>query len=349
MGPGFVLAQKQKIKVTTEGATIRVKPDAASEVMAAPEVGTVYEVEAKIEDWFEIKITTDLGVTVTGYIHSMYVETEEPAAPEAKPAEPEEAKEVKEAEPEPVQPAPTAVPKTLKQGERPIQLSLRLGGLYAPMAGYDYEFTATYYDEPMTVTESVAKAGGAGPNFELGIRFLKFIEITAGFSSTSKEMAGKYGFSLPNRYMYNDIAYDDAEESPTRKVTVLDFGINFHPVRKGFLRPYFGLGGSSVTAKLDILKDMTYRETFYSDDTHKIEIIKVDLVNKSVNKFGFHVRGGLDLRLFGNLFLSVEGKYLMGKVDVPHPLTSTLTGHENEKINLDLGGFSGIFGIKVII
>jgi hypothetical protein len=343
IGPVFAQAQKQKIKVTTEGATIRVKPDAASEVMATPEVGTVFEVEAKIEDWFEIKLKTDLGVVVTGYIHAIYVETEEPAAEEAEPAE------VKEPEAEPAQPAPTAVPKMPKPAERSLQLSLRLGGLYAAMAGYDYEFTMTYYQEPMTVTESVAKAGGMGPNFELGIRFLKFLEVTAGFTSTSKEMAGKYSFSLPNRYMFNDIAYDDAEENPSRKVTVLDFGINFHPVRRGPIRPYFGLGGSSVTAKLDLLKDMVYRETIYSNNTHKIEITEVQLVNKSFNKFGFHVRGGLDFRLFGKLFLSVEGKYLMCKIDVPHPLTSTLTGHENEKISLDLGGISGILGIKVIL
>lgn len=343
IGPGFVQAQKQKIKVTTEGASIRVKPDAASEVMATPEVGTVFEVEAKIEDWFEIKLKTDLGVVVTGYIHAMYVETEEPAAEEAEPAE------AKEVEAEPVQPAPTAEPKMGEPAERSIWLSLRLGGLYAPMAGYDYEFTMTYYQEPMTVTESVAKAAGAGPNFELGLGFLKFLEVTTGFTSYSKKMAGTYSFSLPNQYIFNDIAFDEAEENPSRKITVLDFGVNFHPVRRGMIRPYFGLGGSYVTVKVDILKDMTYRETIYSNYTHKIEITEVQLVNKSLNKFGFHARGGLDLRLFGKFFLFIEAKYLVCKIDVPHPLTSTLTGHENEKITLDLGGVSGILGIKVLL
>jgi opacity protein-like surface antigen len=234
--------------------------------------------------------------------------------------------------------------------ERSIQLSLRLGGLYATMAGYDYEFTMmVYYQEPMTVTESVAKDGAMGPNFELGLRFLQFFEITGGFTTFSTDMAGKYSFSLPNEYMPNDIAYDEAEESPSRKITALDFGINFHPIRRGPIRPYFGLGGSSVTVKVDILEDMTYRHTIYSNDTHKIEIIKVELNNKSLNKFGFQARGGLDFRLFGKLFLFAEAKYLMCKIDVPHPLTTQITGHENEKITLDLGGVSGILGIKVII
>jgi hypothetical protein len=343
LGPGFVQAQKQKIKVTTEGASVRVKPDVGSDVIATPEVGTVFEVEARIEDWFEIKLKTELGVSVTGYIHAMYVETEEAVAPEAEPAE------AKEAEAEPVQPAPTAEPGRVEPSGRSIWLSLRLGGLYASMAGYNYEFSMTYYNEPLTITESVAKSGAMGPNFELGLRFMKFLEVTMGFTLYSKNMAGTYGFGLPNRYIYNDIAFDEAEEDPSWKFSVLDFGINFYPVQQGMMRPYFGLGGSYVTAKLDILKDMVYRETTYSNYTHKIEITEVQLVNKTVNKFGFHVRGGLDLRLLGKLFLFIEGKYVICKTDVPHPLTSTLTGYESEKITVDMGGISGILGIKVLL
>lgn len=112
--PGFIQAQKQKIKVTTEGASIRVKPDAGSEVMATPEVGTVYEVEAKIQDWFEIKLKTDLGVMITGYIHAMYVETESPVAQEVEPIVPKEVKV------EPAPEVPTAEPKRGGPADRSV-------------------------------------------------------------------------------------------------------------------------------------------------------------------------------------------------------------------------------------
>ena len=337
--PGFIQAQKQKIKVTTEGASIRIKPDAGSDVIASPNVGTIFEVEAKSEEWFEIKLKTDLGVSITGYIHEMYVEIEEP---EAQPVAP------KEVEAEPVRAVPTVAPEMPRTSGRSIWISLRLGGQYASMAGYNYDFTTKFYQEDMTVTDSVANGGGPGFNLELGVMFLRFLEVTTGFSAYSKNMVGTYGFGLPNIFIYNDIAFDEATENPSRKMTVLDFGINFHPVQRGSIRPYFGLGGSYVTAKLDLLKDMVYNETFYANLTHKIEITEVQFVNKSINKFGFHVRGGLHLRLVGNLFLFVEGKYLICKTEVPHPLTSTFTGYENEKITIDLGGISGLLGIRFL-
>lgn len=341
--PGSIQAQKQKIKVTTEGASIRAKPDAGSDVIASPEVGTIFEVEAKIEDWFEVKLKTNLGVSITGYIHEMYVDTEEPVAQGAEPVVP------KEVEAEPIPAAPTAAAEVPRTSERSIWISLRLGGLYASLAGYNYDFTTKFYQEDLTVSDSVAKSGGAGFNLELGVMFLKFLEVTTGFSTYSKQMAGTYGFGLPNIYIFNDIAFDEATENPSRKMTVLDFGLNFHPLQTGPIRPYFGLGGSYATAKLDLLKDMVYNETFYTNLTHKIEITEVQLVNKSVNKFGFHVRGGLQLRLVGKLFLFVEGKYLICKTEVLHPLTSTFSGHENEKITIDLGGILGLMGIRFLL
>jgi hypothetical protein len=324
MGPGLIQAQKQKIKVTTEGASIRVKPDEGSEIIAAAKIGQVFEVEAKSEDWFEIRLKTELGVSVIGYIHSKYVEIEGPAAQEA-------------------------TPKKAEPAEPPIWLSLRLGGLYASMTGYNYDFSMTYYGEPLTISDSVANGGGAGVNFELGVMFLRFLEVTGGVSYYSKSMAGTYSFGLPNTLIYNDIAFDEASKEVNRKITILDFGINIHPLEQGTIRPYFGFGGSYVMAKMDLLKDMTYKETIYSNYTHKIEITEVKLVEKSLNKFGFHVRGGLELRLGGTAFLFIEGKYLTGKTEVPHPLTSGISGHENEKLTIDLSGVSGILGIKLFL
>jgi hypothetical protein len=307
--PGFLHAQKQKIKVTVEGATVRVRPDVGSDVISSPDVGTVFEVESKSDGWFEIRLKTELGVSITGYIHEMYVEVEKAEAPPVAP---------KEVQPEAARKEAEAKPKMGEPAERSMWLSLRLGGLYGSIAGYKYDFSMTFYDEPLTIGDSVAKSSGPGLNLELGLLFLKYLELTAGFNTVSKTRQGTYSFGLPNILIYHDIASDEASADSTYKVTAFDFGLNFHPVQRGSLRPYLGLGASFVTAKLDLLKDMVYRETFYSDYTHTIEITQVQLVNKSVKKTGFYFRGGLHLKMFWKMFVFIEGKYLMCKTDVPH-------------------------------
>ena len=338
--PGFLHAQKQKIKVTAEGATVRVRPDVGSDVISSPAVGTVFEVEGKSEGWFEVRIKTELGVTIAGFIHEMYVEIEEAEAQPAAPREvPKEAVR-KESEVQPTAAEPAG---------RFLLFSLRLGGLYRQIAGYDYDFSMTYYDEPLTIGDSVANSSGPGLNLELGLVFLKFLEVTAGFSTSSKTMQGTYSFGLPNEVIYNDIAFDEAPADPTWKMTSLDVGLNFHPLQRGSFRPYVGLGASFVAAKLDLLENMVYQETTYSDLTHEIKITEVQFVNKSVNKAGFYLRGGLNLKMFWKMFLFFEGKYLVCKTDLPHPLTSEVSGYEDEKITVDLGGVSGLFGFRLLL
>jgi opacity protein-like surface antigen len=343
--PGFVQAQKQKIRVTVEGASVRVKPDAASDVIASPEVGTIFEVQAKSEGWFEIRITTELGVTITGYIPEMYVETVEP---EPQPAEPEKVAPEK-VEPVPVQAEPKTARKTTEPAERSFRLSLRMGGMYGSMAGYDYSFSVTYYNEPLSFSESIAKTSAPGFHFELGVVLMKFFELTAGLNSYSKNMQGTYNLGLPNMYIYNDIVFDDETAEPSRKMTALDLGVNFHPLQRGPIRPYLGGGVSFVTAKVDLLEDIRYRETIYSDYSHTMTITEIQLVNKSVKKTGFYIRGGLYINVFGPVFVFAEGKYLIAKTDVLHPLTSSLSGYEDEKMTLDLGGVSGLLGFRVLL
>lgn len=338
--PGFLHAQKQKIKVTVEGATIRIRPDVGSDVISSPAVGTVFEVEGKSEGWFEVRIKTELGVSVAGFIHEMYVEIEEA---EAQPAVPREAPQEAVREESEVQPT------TAEPAGRFLLFSLRLGSAYRQIAGYDYDFSMTYFNEPLTVGDSVAKGSGLGLNLELGLVFLKYIEVTAGFSTSSKTMQGTYSFGLPNELIYDDIAFDEATADPTWRITSFDLGLNFHPLQQGSFRPYVGLGASFVMAKVDLLEDLVYQETFYSNDTHEIEITEVQLVNESVKKTGFYLRGGLNLKIFWRMFVFFEGKYLACKADVPHPLTSANSGYEDEKITIDLGGVSGLVGFRLLL
>lgn len=340
--PGFLQAQKQTIKVVVENASIRIKPDAGSDIIASPPVGSVFEVEGKLEEWYEVKYKTDLGVLVTGYIHEMYVEVEKPAEEVVPPKE--------EVKVEPVQPVIITEPTKPKPSEPAIRFSVRLGGRYSLMAGYNYNFSMTFYDEPLTITDKLDKAAGIGVNLDLGIIVMKYFELSAGVDVYSKVMKGTYGFGLPNIYIYDDIAYDDAPADAKRSMTVINFGINFHPLPSGPIRPYIGGGGSYIMAKMDLLEDMRYRETFYYPSwTHTIEIVEVMLQeDTSVSTLGFHARAGVHIKLTNNVFFFFEGKYLMAKKDVPHALTTQITGYEDEKITIDLGGASGAFGIRFL-
>lgn len=312
--PGSVQAQKHRIKVVVANASIHIKPAADSEVISSPALGNVFEVEAKVGEWYEVRHRTEVGVLITGYIHEKFVGeiAETPPLPPASPG---------------------------------IQFTAKLGGLYSLMSGYDYGFSTSYYDEELTISDSVANGSAVGFHLELGVLVLNHIELTGGVDLFSKKMKGTYSLELPNRYIYHDIASAEATANPGRNMMVFHVGLNFHLLSSGWIRPYVGGGGSYVRVKMDLLEDLIYNETFYEDNTHTIEITNVQLVEKSVNKLGFHVRGGVHFKLTSNISFFIEGRYLIAKTDVPHPLSSTFI--EGEKIDIDLGGISSRLGISL--
>jgi len=337
--PGLCQAQKPRIKVTVENASIRIKPDAASDIIANTALGSVYDVEAKTGEWYEVKHRTNVGILVTGYIHEMFVELEK--APGDKIA-------TREAQAK-VPPPPAREPPAAEQlGPTPgIHFGFKLGALAAFWSGYNYEYSMTMYGETMRITDAVDKSVAMGFNVEAGVFFTRNFEFTAGLNILSKKTVGNYGFELPNMYLYNDIATDEAGANPNRRIMEVDFGLNYHIVTGGALTPYVGLGGAYVMAKMDLLEDITYQETYFSDNKHSLTITDVALIEKTVNKFGFFGRAGLNIEIARNISVFLEGKYVLAKANVPHPLTSQIDA--NEKLSLDLGGPSARIGLRVVI
>ena len=84
VAPGWA---EQKIKITVAGkdAAIHLSPDAGSRIIQSAPFGSVFEAERKTGEWYEIKLPSKLGVTITGYIHEKFVATEQAPAktPEA--------------------------------------------------------------------------------------------------------------------------------------------------------------------------------------------------------------------------------------------------------------------------
>lgn len=338
--PGVGQAQKPRIKVTVENASIRLKPDAASDIIANAAMGSLYDVEAKTGEWYEVKHRTNVGILVTGYIHEMFVELEKPAV-NTIPAKEAQAK---------VQP-PTVRESTA--AEPPggptlgIHIGLKISALAAFWSGYDYEYSVSTYGEKMRITDAVDKSVAMGFNVEASVFLMKNFELTGGLNVLSKKTVGHFGFELPNIYLYNDIASDEAEANPSRRIMEVDFGLNYHIFTGGALTPYVGLGGAYVMAKMDLLEDIVFQETYYSDNKHSLTITDVKFVEKTVNKFGFFGRAGLNIEIARNIGLFLEGKYVVAKTEAPHPLTSQFDA--NEKLSLDFGGPSARIGIRVLI
>jgi hypothetical protein len=70
---GVIYAQKTIIEVVVGNASIRLSPDTSSEIIESPPVGSVFEVENKVGEWYEITFLSKLGMTITGYIHQRFV------------------------------------------------------------------------------------------------------------------------------------------------------------------------------------------------------------------------------------------------------------------------------------
>lgn len=70
--PTILYAQKQMIEVVAANASIRLKPNASSELVEKPSVGSVFETTKKVGKLYEVKISK-LGMIITGYIHESFV------------------------------------------------------------------------------------------------------------------------------------------------------------------------------------------------------------------------------------------------------------------------------------
>ncbi|NIM91849.1 MAG: outer membrane beta-barrel protein [Candidatus Aminicenantes bacterium] len=335
--PTLVQAEKQKIRVVVENASIRMQPNMESEVIENPPVGSVFEVERKIGEWYEVRYQSKVGVRITGYIHEMLVELEKVAPAATRTVTPQRRRE-------PVRPTP---PPPMRRQPPKIMFNIGVGGLvHMIQAGYDWEYTFIIYSEQAAITDMADNATGFGFDAGFGVFPMPNIEITGGLSFVSKSLDATYGFSLPNMFLWDDIATDEIQEQAKYSALMLHFGFNFHPLIEGSVRPYFGGGISYISAKMDMMEDMIYQETFYSDWTHTIELTEVEWVQESFNKLGFNVRAGANFQVANNIYIYGEGRYIIAKTSIPHPLLEEI-GVEGDEIDIDLGGFSAVLGVKI--
>jgi len=335
--PAISHAQKQRIKVTVRNASIRMQPNVDSEVVLDPPLGSTFEVEKKLGDWYEVKFTSDIGVLITGYIHSMFVEViEEQPEPE------------REVAPQPVKPKVQPKAVRVRPSDAPqTRFNIAVGGLFSSaMEVYYYEHSEPYLGEDLYIYDTFESPDAVGVSVGIGAFVMPRIELTASAAIMSGTPWWSWTLDVPSPYYYDDyesdtIDTDTVSTPPVYKKYMLNFGANFYLIKKSSLSVYIGGGGSLIMATLDLVEDYLAYHTFYLvPETHEIEIDSVTFAKTDISVFGFFCRAGADFKISRNISLYAEGWYVSAKTEEESPLVT------DDILNLDLSGGQAILGIK---
>jgi outer membrane protein W len=306
-----------KITVTVADATIHAGPSLETQVIERPTVGSVFEVVQKTGDWYEVKLPSRLGMTMTGFIHVKFLgqtagEAQAQTAPAAAGA------------------AQTAAPK---------RFNISLGLLYQRQKGYDYVFSLPWYHTSLAIYDAVDGHNAFGFQAGAGYFITNSIQLELGFGYSSASPEGIYGTDIPVDTLNNE--HGEASVDHKFSEMVISFGLNYHFLHEGQARPYIGAGGSYISSTMEFIEDFTF------DYTTQVEVSDPVLSEETVETFGFYFKGGLDYLVSESIAVFGEARYsLAAGQEVPQPFLSEIAMFEDEVVNVDLGGFSAAFGVK---
>ena len=333
--------QKERIKVIVRNASIRLQPNVDSEVILSPPIGSTFEVEKKIGEWYEIKFSSELGVLITGYIHSMFVDVIA--------AEPEPEPEIVQ---EPVQPRAQPQPTRARPSAPLSKFNISLGGYFSSggIVRYDNTWSLDYLGESLYVYDYMESPYAAGFAAGFGIFVMPRIELFGSFSNASGDPYWWMELEIPSPYLFDDPRWDDIDtdafsddEQLIYKQNIFSFGLNLYLMRTGKWSLYIGGGGSYIMTTVELLYDVSFTHNWYpliSD--HDVVIDSVTFEETKINTLGFNFKLGAELRISRNIFLFLEGMYISAKDEVPYPLDDGATF-----LDMDLGGGSSAIGIKI--
>lgn len=113
-----------KLKIVTEQANIRLKPDIGSIIIQQVPQGTILESSGKEDEWYRIKIKTAEAEVVSGYVHESLVIVISPAPEKGKKEKRKKQEETLETQ------APPIIPPSYQPPEYAYDLFLSVGGSF---------------------------------------------------------------------------------------------------------------------------------------------------------------------------------------------------------------------------
>lgn len=313
---GLSWGQTTRIKVIVENATIRSGPDLESEIISdRVAVGTEFEAERLVGDWYEIKYRNALGVLVTGYIHKMYVEK----------AEPRVAPKVEEPEKPTAPPAPIASPAEPKRKALPKGDFAILGGV---VSGSFLSETSTYSDswnvgqlksviESGSIRHKIGSPAGLGLSLSylfaggLGIQLRYDFNFSKDFDAGSQST---YAISWEWTTGGSGSREDAWPATGRLSLSPLSLNLIYKIGGGGAFIPYISGGVSYFLGKVEAETTRGYGHTWEDEYYQYIDWIDIPLVvDKSIGDLGFNVGGGFDFRLASRMAVTAEAVYFIGK------------------------------------
>jgi opacity protein-like surface antigen len=294
--------QKQRIRVVAQNASVRLQPNSESEVILSPPVGSTFEVEQKIGDWYEIKFSSEIGVLITGYINSQFVEVIE--------AEPPPIKKVIQ-KPEPQR-------EITRRPAKKLGLKLKAAGGYGTMRIGDYhvwgEDAQMYMDDLIVAAERFGWSANQEGEFEKIGQGMEF-ESEGILKFGSIGLGGGIGLLRRGKFSELSINIPDTTETiggsidPTVSIYSL-FG-NFYLFIPTTAPVEFYLYGGA--AYYHGKMSATIAE-YYQWSTWQYSYRETADVEATSSAIGFHAGAGLEIDLSPNIAFFIEGKARFAKL-----------------------------------
>lgn len=249
-----------KLRVTSEQANIREKPDITSVILLQVREGTLLEATSKEGEWYAVRVETEGGGVVVGYVHESLVLVVEPARVAEEKKEP--VREVQEVEEKP-QPRIPEKPKEIKEPSVPpspppgrpsrppeerrprVSLSLWWGGRFAQVGDLNEgaEGLARFYASALGMPsngeiKNLHTGFVAGGEIQLPLSSAFFFSAGAEYFSSDASSTTTFGEKEP---------WPTYTTAPQVQVLPLSLSILVYPLR--FFNLRVGLEYSLATAR----------------------------------------------------------------------------------------------------
>lgn len=279
---------------------------------------------------------------------------------------------------------------TEEEQKTKAKFTINVSGLLASISqGYDFDFSFGARGEIATWTETVANVGSAfGFDVGVGIYPIPQLEIYVSYNSYGGNGMGGYTLNLPHFFLWLDepsSRHTIANVENEFKASAFNLGLAGHLALAGKIKPYFGIGVSSVTVKVDLLDTVKLNDIidvsqwwdsfdpyYWYEVDETIEITSVGFTQESETVWGFHAKVGVNVEVAKSIGFFVEARYLSTTVKFERPditfktritenyyenyygdeyeFTYTETDMEefdvDDELDIKVGGVQGIIGIK---
>ena len=314
-----LLAQGTKVKVVVENASLRLKPSLDSEAIEESiPLNTILTSENKVGEWYEVKYESQVGVTLIGYIHEMYVEVlvEEAPQPLIQEAERPQLRETRQ--PEPLLPA--------EYGQKKMEIflggGLGFGSLLNSSTDYEYHFgkigVLDYMDEVGQVGHSAGGPKGLG--FSLAYYFSGGFGLSLRVDlNFSQNLTGESSYSVTWKYWNKGPFTEPDQWDLTGNLSVIPISLNaVYKFDLGMISPYISAGPTFFLAKLKIDTTIGLADTWTFVEGgslwRTIDYFAIPAyvdVDQSLNGIGFNIGAGLDVALSPNFGLTLDMAYFI--------------------------------------